>query len=89
MPCLPCGGPTEDIGRETMDAPELQSPTLSDAPGRVRDLRCADCGDTLREELCGACEGPLWSLGVLENRLWLRCRNCGMEWGRPHEDRDQ
>jgi len=33
-----------------------------------------------QDRICEICGGELGELGRLGKLLWLRCRNCGMEW---------
>ena len=38
------------------------------------------------EAVCSKCGGQLCWLGTLGNMLWLRCRDCGMDFSVTEED---
>lgn len=41
-----------------------------------------------RDSCCPACSGPGDPLGALGHTEWMRCRHCGLTYGRPpHTER--
>ncbi len=53
---------------------------MSNEPA-TKEIRLAP--DDIAEGLpCLLCNGPLRTMGRLGWREWLRCRNCGMDYGR-------
>lgn len=38
---------------------------------------------------CPYCDGPAMVLGTLGNLLWMRCRDCGLEYNTDKLEEDQ
>jgi tRNA(Ile2) C34 agmatinyltransferase TiaS len=45
-----------------------------------------DSTEEVIKPMCHLCGGPLNLLGQLGRLIWLRCRNCGMEFSTESEE---